>query len=64
MDGCLPCPNCHSNRLIPDVHMGKPTLICIHCIDCGYTGEKADSTRTAILEWNVICVAKRKVSIK
>ena len=64
MDGCLPCPNCNSKRLVPHIFMGEPTLVQIHCTDCGFDGEKADTTREAILKWNVACTSKRYKSIK
>jgi len=59
MDGCQPCPKCHSEKLIPYIYTGKPTLVSIHCIECELDGEKAETTKEAILKWNVSCVEKR-----
>ena len=52
MDGCLPC-KCGSNRLIPDVWMGEPTVMRIRCIDCdNTTEEKKETSKEAIKLWN------------
>jgi hypothetical protein len=60
---CLPCPECNSEKLIPNVYIGKPTLVQIHCHECGFDGEKADTQREAILKWNVECTSRRRKSI-
>jgi len=59
MDGCLPCPDCNSKRLIPNVYMGEPTLIQIHCVDCGFSGEKEETIKEATMKWNVECTSRR-----
>jgi hypothetical protein len=64
MDGCLPCPICNSEKLIPHVYMGEPTLVQIHCTGCGFDGEKADTTREAKLKWNVECTSRRYTPTK
>ena len=51
VDGCLPC-DCGSVRLIPHVYMGEPSMVRIHCIDCGTDGDKAETTKEATLLWN------------
>ena len=52
MDGCLPC-KCGSERLIPDVWIGQPTVIKIRCIDCDNTVDEAKETsKEAVQEWN------------
>jgi hypothetical protein len=58
MTGCLPCPICNGEKLIPNIYMGEPTMVQIHCSNCGFDGDKADTTNEAILKWNVNCVEK------
>ena len=52
MDGCLPCPKCYSEKLIPHVYIGEPTTLKIHCVDCGFDGERAEEIKQAVLNWN------------
>ena len=51
MKGCLPC-KCGSDRLIPHIYVGEPTLVLIHCIDCDMDGDKAETFDEAIRLWN------------
>ena len=39
--------------------MGEPTLIQIHCVDCGFSGEKEETIKEATMKWNVECTSRR-----
>lgn len=53
------CPKCKSKQIIPNVFIGRPTTVKLYCVNCGYYGKGAKTTKKAIQKWNKKTLIKK-----